>query len=152
MSRTLIVFVFLGPIAGSLGFVIADQAMFVAGVSVSSLARPESAVALWKTIPILWLYSLALAYPIGFLPAIFCGFLYEKFLRKKLFASIYSGLLGLGISTVFGSMFIQFSSSGGARVHLVRLLAWGLAGFLGGLLSARVERAHKMAVKRGATL
>lgn len=140
MRKTLGVFTILGPIVGSLGFIVMDQLLFVSGINVSLLAQPDSAIALWKTIPVLWVYSLVIAYPIGLLPAILCGLLYEKFLHNKSFGPFYSGLLGLGISSAFGSLFAQVSISGNITAYVTQLLSWGVAGFLGGLVAACAVR------------
>lgn len=142
MNRTLMCFLLLGPVAGGFGFVLTDQLVAVAGFSISSLARPENFTALWETVPILWLYSLILAYPLGVLPALLCGLMYEKLLSMKprtaIVAHAFLGaILGFGVSLLLGSMFVYGLEAGDALMHI---LPWGIAGLIGGLVSALASR------------
>lgn len=138
MNRNLMYFLLFGPVAGSFGFILTDQLFAVAGFYNSSLARPESFTALWETVPILWLYSLILAYPIGVLPALLCGLIYEKLLNMKprttiVAHSLLGAILGFGVSILLGGMFVYSSDSGKALIHI---LPWVIAGLLGGFVSA----------------
>jgi len=138
MNRTLIYFLLFGPVAGGFGFVLTDQLVAAAGFYTSSLASPESFTDLWETVPILWLYSLILAYPVGALPALLCGLIYGKLLSLKPSTAIMAhaslgAILGFGVSILIGSMFVYSSDSGNVLIHI---LPWGIAGLIGGLVSA----------------
>jgi hypothetical protein len=140
MNRTLIYFLLFGPVAGGFGFVLTDQLVAAAGFSSSLLSVPESFTALWATVPILWLYSLILAYPVGALPVLLCGLTYEKLLSLKPRTSIVAhaflgSISGFTVSALLGSMFVYNSDSGNP---LILILPWGIAGLLGGLIPALI--------------
>lgn len=131
-------FLLLGPFAGSFGFVLTDQLAAVAGFSSTFLIDPENFTSLWGSVPILWLYSLVLAYPVGAMPALLCGLVYEWLLKNNpsttvVARSILGATIGSSISIILGSLFVYNSNSGNMMIHI---LPWGIAGLFGGLVSA----------------
>ena len=150
-------FLLIAPVVGALGFVATDQLLTVFGLIHSALAQPTAPSAIFATVPILWLYGLVLAYPIGALPALLCYLLYSLVLRgrgrvSRLVRGIVSAGIGLGVSAAFGSIFLYSSTTG-----LLGLIPWAMAGFLGGGVAAIAgsedyTMQHNPSIKRDAAL
>ena len=133
-------FLLIGPAAGSLGFVLTDQLIAAAGFPSTLQSYPESFMSLWVTVPFLWLYSLIFAYPVGVLPALTCGLIYEKFLNMKpritlVPQPLLGAMVGSGISVILGSTFVYGSDTSNVFLHI---LPWWGGGLLGGLVPALV--------------
>jgi hypothetical protein len=124
-------FLVVGPVAGALGFVLADQLLDAAGASVSSLAHPGSLV----MVPVLWLYGLVLAYPLGLMPAGLSALAFAKLRRSNgvLHQLLIASALGFCFAALFGVVFFAASAS---RHSVASLLSWGIAGAFGGFGSA----------------
>ena len=93
------------------------------------------------TVAVLWLYSLILAYPLGFLPAILTGAVFAQLLRRRNanlswpIRALLGAVLGACIALAFGLLFTTGSA-------LPSLLRWGAAGALGGAVSGAAVSAE----------
>lgn len=129
-------FLLVGPAVGTFAFVMADQLLDSAGVTTSNLASPGSLAA----VPILSLYGLVFAYPVGGVPAAICGAVYAILLRHRtqhnpvaLIRFLSGGLLGGCVISLFSSGL--WSASQKSTVFAA-LFTWAAAGLLGGGVSA----------------
>jgi hypothetical protein len=134
MFVVIIRFLIVGPVAGALGFILSDQLLDASGVSVSSLAHPGSLV----LVPVLWLYGLVLAYPLGLIPAALSALAFLKIRRSSnsiLHQRLIASVVGFCFALLLGLAFFFTSSS---PHNVASLLSWGTAGLFGSLVSALV--------------
>jgi hypothetical protein len=131
-------FLLIGPAVGAFAFVAVDQALSVLGLKISTLAQVQSATEVFVSVPLLWLYSLLVTYPIGALPSLATGATYAFLISRGAsnpscgVRAFFGGVLGLVVSGIFGAtLFLP--------IHLslpLAVLPWAAAGALGGASAA----------------
>jgi hypothetical protein len=128
-------FVLLGPAIGDFVFVIIN--LFTKAYPLLSIDNmphtSEEFGMLILAIGMVWLYGLMLAYPLGSLPALACGFIYWLILKKytnrnfvQIQRIITGALIGSVFTTFFGSLFLTPQNNKTMAV----MLTWAITGAL----------------------
>ena len=134
MSWLLFRFALIGPFAGAIGYVAADQVLHLAGIVPSSLAQPHSFAGAFGIGGVLLLYSPIVAYPLGLGPAALAGLLHGQLLRRRsrnlqvLGRLLCGGAIGALVATPFALLFSQ----PGELQLVASMLRWASAGVVGG--------------------
>jgi hypothetical protein len=134
MGWLLIRFAILGPAAGALGFIVADQALSLANVASSSLGNPGTVDGALAIGGMVLLYSPLIAYPLGLGPAVLAGYFYGRLVRSRDCNPRILARAGLGAS-IGGLMALPFALAfmpPGSSQAMASVLRWVAAGALGG--------------------